>query len=776
MSQFGVSQPVRRVEDARFLRGEGRYVDDLVVDNQARAAFLRSPIAHGAIKSLDVSAARAAPGVIGVFTADDLEAIGGNKLGSGPLENRDGSRSATPVRPVFAKDKVRFVGDALAMVVAETLAQARDAVELIEFDIDDMPAVSDMPAALAEGAPLVHDEVAGNLCFDWGLGDESAVDAALAGADQVVRLELVNNRVISNPMETRGVIADWDAEKGRLHIETNTQGVWKIKDEASKRLGLDADAVHVTTSDVGGGFGTKSFPYPEHIATAFAARTLDRPVKWVADRGENILTDVMGRDHLTVAQAGFDADRRLIALKVETRAGMGAYLSMFGPFIPTTVASRVLPGVYDVQNVFYGVKGVFTNTTPVDAYRGAGRPESIYMIERLMDKAARELGEDPIALRKKSYIASAHMPYLTAVGETYDTGDFARVTDAALSNADWSGYAARKSASEAAGKLRGVGFCYYIESILGDPSETAKVELTDDEDGGQIVNLYVGTQSNGQGHETAYAQILHQRTGLPFDRVRIIQGDSDRIAQGGGTGGSRSVTVQGVAINAAADTLIEKLKPLAEEELEVGAADLEFVDGAYRIAGTDRSVDLLSLGARARASGRAELAVVEERTELPGRSYPNGCHIAEIEVDPETGAIEVVKYTMTDDFGLLINPMLAEGQAHGGVVQGIGQALTERVAYDETGQLLTGSFMDYGMPRADDAPMMVFHSEPVPSTANPIGMKGCGEAGTVGALAAVTNAALDALWPLGVRDVDMPMTPSKVWAMLDGVRGKVAAE
>ncbi len=772
MSKFGVSQPVKRVEDARLLTGRGAYVDDQAWPGQARAVFLRSPVAHGALTAIDVAEAKAVPGVLAVYTGADFEAAGVNRMSAPTVENRDGGASANPDRPILAVDRVRYVGEPIAMILAETVSIAEDAAERVAFDIEDAPPVVEMPAALAEGAAALHPEAPGNLAFDWGLGDESAVDETLAAADRVIRLELVNNRVVSNPMETRGVLARWDDATARLHVETNAQGVWGVKRELAKQLALEPDQVRVTTGDVGGGFGTKGYPYPEQIAAAHAARALGRPVKWVATRSEGFLSDAMGRDHLTVAQAGFDADLKLVALKVETLAGMGAYLSPYAPFIPTGAASRVLPGVYDVQSVFYGVKGVFTNTTPVDAYRGAGRPESIYMLERLMDKAARELGVDPIDLRKRNYIAPEAMPYRTAVGETYDVGDFARVTDAGLAKADVAGFGARRAASERAGKLRGLGYCYYIESILGDPSETAKVALTEE---GEIA-LFVGTQSNGQGHETAYAQILHARCGLPFDKIRIVQGDSDRIATGGGTGGSRSVTMQGVAINAAADALVEQLRPLAEEELEVAAADLEFRDGAFHVAGTDRSVDLLRLGERARETGRAALATAEERTTAPGRSFPNGCHIAEVEIDPETGVARVARYSMVDDFGVLINPMLAEGQAQGGVVQGIGQALTERVAYDETGQLLSGSFMDYAMPRADDAPWLVFDTEPVPSTANPIGMKGCGEAGTVGALAAVTNAALDALWPLGVRDVDMPLTPVRVWRMIDAARSAVAAE
>jgi carbon-monoxide dehydrogenase large subunit len=522
----------------------------------------------------------------------------------------------------------------------------------------------------------------------------------------------------------------------------------------------------VTTPDVGGGFGIKGFNYPEYFATAFAARELGRPVRWMSGRGEAMLTDNGGRDHVTVAEAAFDADHRLTAIRVDCVSNLGAYNSPYGQYIASDLALKVLPGVYDVQTARFTVRGVYTNTTPVDAYRGAGRPEAIYVIERLMDWSARQLGLDPVALRRKNFISPAKFPYRTVSGELYDVGDFGRVLDRAIAEADVAGFPARRAASAKAGKLRGLGLSYYIESILGDTRESTKIEFAED----GFVDLCVGTQSNGQGHETVYAQFLHQRAGIPFDRVRFVQGDTDRIARGGGTGGSRSVTMQGNSINKAADEVIAKFRPLAEEELEVASADLVWEDGAFRVAGTDRAIDLIELSGIARAKGKTELLVTDSLYKLPGRSYPNGAHFAEVEVDPETGVVQVVKYTVVDDFGFLVNPMLAEGQVHGGVAQGIGQAITERVVYSPEGQLLTGSFMDYAMPRADDVPFMAFETELVPSTANEIGMKGCGEAGTVGALAAVTNAALDAVWEAGVRHVDMPLTPLRVWGWLQAVR------
>jgi len=490
----------------------------------------------------------------------------------------------------------------------------------------------------------------------------------------------------------------------------------------------------------------------------------------MSDRSEAMLTDNAGRDLVTTAEAAFDADHKLQAIRMHALSNIGAHCSLMGQYIQSELALKVLPGVYDVQKAFFHVEGIFTNTTPVDAYRGAGRPEAIYVMERLMDTSAREMGLDPIELRRKNFIPAAAFPYKSVSGELYDVGNFDQVLDRALKEADIAGFAARKAESAKAGKLRGLGLSYYIESILGQDTEITKIEFADD----GMVDLLVGTQSNGQGHETVYAQFLHSKAGIPFDKIRFIQGDSDLIAAGGGTGGSRSVTMQGNSINKTAGEMVEKFKELAGEEMEVSIGDIEFSEGTYSIAGTDKSVTIMELAEKARAKGAADYIVTESQYQLPARSYPNGAHFAEVEIDPDTGVTSCVKYTIVDDFGFLINPALAEGQAHGGVAQGLGQALTEHVVYDEEGQLLTGSFMDYAMPRADDLPMMPFHAELVPSTANEIGMKGCGEAGTVGALAAVTNAALDALWDQGITRVDMPMTPLKIWSLLHSQ--KIAAE
>ena len=757
MTKFGTSQSVLRREDARFLTGTGNYIEDMIPEGALFAAIFRSPVAHGRITGLDVSDAREAPGVRGVWPAADIDGKILNSIAFSVVKNRDGSKGASPARPILASDTVRFAGEAIAIVVAESRLEALDALELIACDIEELP----VHVETAPGGEAIHPEAPDNIAYDWSHGDEDSVNRAFESAPYTTKLNLVDNRIICASMEPRGCIATWDGS--RLHVGFTGQGVWNLRNELAGVLSLPKDAVHVTTPDVGGGFGMKSFNYPEYFASAFAARELGATVAWIPSRSESMLSDNGGRDHVTTAEAAFDAEYRLTALRITCTSNLGAYNSAFAQYIASELALKVMPGVYDVQNTLFSVKGIFTNTTPVDAYRGAGRPEAIYVIERLMDWSARELGQDPLELRRKSFIPKEKFPYKTAAGELYDVGDFNRVLDRAVMEADLAGYKARKEASTAAGKLRGLGLCYYIESILGDQNETTTIAFADD----GMVELAVGTQSNGQGHETVFAQFLNEHAGIPFDRIRFIQGDSDRIAKGGGTGGSRSVTMQGNSIIKTAREVIENFRPLAEDELEVSGADLVFEDGAFRIAGTDREIGLVALADLARSKGETELLVTTREFTVPGRSYPNGAHLAEVEIDPDTGKLDVVKYTVVDDFGYLVNPMLAEGQVHGGVAQGIGQAVTEHVVYSEDGQLLSGSFMDYCLPRADDVPFIAFHAELVPSTANDIGMKGCGEAGTVGALAAVTNAALDAVWDAGVRHVDMPLTPSRVWSWLN---------
>ena len=771
MSQFGISQSVTRVEDARLITGAGQYTDDINLPGQTIAFALRASVAHARIKRIDASAARAMPGVLDVITAQELEAENANGLMPCdiPLDNQDGTPRGDPKRRVINTDKVRHVGEILAFIVAETLAQAKDAAEQIELDLDDLPAATGTETALAPGQPLVHDSVAENKVFDWAFGDQSDVDAAFANAAHVTRLELINNRVIVNSMEPRGAVAEYDAASGKTTVYTGSQGVWGMKAFlANNVLHVDPEQVRVVTPEVGGGFGMKAMLYPELALVAVAARRLGRPVKWISDRGEAFVSDNMGRDHVTTAELAFDKDHHIVGMRVTTLANMGAYLSLFAPFIPTGAALKVLPGVYDVKRLHYRVLGVLSNTVPVDAYRGAGRPESIYVIERLMDQAARELGLDRAELRRKNFIPPQAMPFKTVVGEVYDSGEFARVLDTALENADWQGFAGRREQSRAQGKLRGIGMCYYIESTMGDPMEHAAIRFNE---AGEV-EVLVGTQSNGQGHETAFAQILHQRLGVPFEKIRVVQGDSDRIKSGGGTGGSRSVTAEGWAISNAAENVIERGKHYAALELEAATADIEFNAGQFTIAGTDRGVDIMTLAQKARTLPPPTGQDVQEpgldadaSIEVKAWTFPNGCHIAEVEIDPDTGALNLANYVVVDDFGKLINPMLVAGQVHGGVVQGLGQALLEQAVYDEDGQLLTGSFMDYGMPRADNMPAISFSTVEVPCKNNPLGMKGCGEAGSVGSCGAVINAIIDALSERGVKAIDMPATPEKIWRL-----------
>ncbi|SFE57724.1 xanthine dehydrogenase family protein molybdopterin-binding subunit [Roseivivax sediminis] len=764
MDKFGRSQPVTRVEDLRFLTGGGHYIDDTAPDGALFAYVLRSSVAHADITGLDTAEARAAEGVHMVVTAEDLAEAGLTfGLPTVMVPNRDGSQSKPPRRPLLAEGRVRFVGEPVAVVIAESAQAAKDAAELIELDLEDR----EPHMATEAGGPAIHDDVPDNRAFDFGLGNEAATEAAFARAARTVSLTVENSRIISNPMEGRGCHATWDGE--RLHFAFSGQGVWEMKALLRKALGLSKDAVHVTTPDVGGGFGTKTMPYPEYFVVAHAARALGRPVRWFSERGEAMLSDNSGRDLVSDAELAFDADNRIIGYRVHTKSNLGAYLSGFGPLMQSQLFSRVLTGVYDIPAAWLRTEGILTNTTQVDAYRGAGRPEANYLLERMMDRAARELGVDPWELRRINFIKPAQFPYTTVSEETYDVGDFASVLDHAARASGRDGWEARKAASEAAGKLRGQGLCYYIESILGDPSENVRIAFEED---GAV--MYVGTQSNGQGHETVFAQFLSDQSGIPVDKIRIVQGDSDLIAKGGGTGGSRSVTVQANVTLVAVGEIVQKFKDFLAPEMGVEPDAIAWDDVQFRAEGSNLTPTMLEVAAMARDAGREDLLTHNASAELPARSFPNGAHVAEVEIDPETGEVRLDRYSVVDDFGNLVNPLLVEGQVHGGVAQGVGQALFERVVYDETGQLLTASFMDYAMPRADNMPMVTFETQPVPSTANQLGMKGCGEAGTVGSIAAVANAVQDALWDRGVRQADIPFTPMRVWQMLQD--GAVAAE
>ncbi len=754
MEKFGKSQPAKRVEDVRFLTGAGRYMDDVAPKDALHAVVVRSSVAHGRLLGVDVEEAAAAPGVHLVMTAADLEAWGVDPAIPGvPARNSDGSKGACPLRPALAQDRVRHVGEAVAVVLAETLQQAQDAAELVMPDIEDLAAKVDN----APGGPTVHEEAPENVAYDWSLGDAEYTARAFEAAARTVRLEVGDNRVIATSMEPRGAYAEWDGE--RLHFCVSGQGVWGDKSLIAKALGLDPEKVRVTTPDVGGGFGMKGQPYPEHVFLPAAARRLGRAVRWVETRTEAMLTDNQGRALTSTCELAFDESNRITAYRVDTLSDLGAYNSQFAQLIQSDLFSKVAPGVYDFQTIHLRARGIYTNTCCVDAYRGAGRPEAIYALERTMDYAARELGVDPWELRRINFIPPGCFPYKSATGETYDVGDFARVLSRVEKVADKAGFAARRQADAAKGRLRGLGLCYYIESILGSPEEDVRVEFV--EDGAKI---YVGTQSNGQGHETVYARFLSDQSGIPAEKIEVVQGDSDLIARGGGTGGSRSVTTQTNVTLAAVAKIVEAYSGYLAEKL---GGEASFDDDVFRVEGSNETPTMLEVAAMARADGRDDLLTFAATDKLPGRSYPNGAHVAEVVIDPETGRVTVDRYAVTDDFGNLINPLLAEGQVHGGVAQGIGQALAELAVYDADGQLLTATFMDYAMPRADDVPMITFTTEPVPSTANQLGMKGCGEAGTVGALAAVTNAAVDALWDHGVRQVDMPLTPHRVWQMLN---------
>lgn len=765
MEKFGRSQPVKRVEDLRFLTGEGRYVDDVAPADALHAFFVRSNVAHGEITALDLSDARDMPGVVMVLGAADLRAAGLEMhMDGSQVDNRDGTKGAKPMRPILAETRVRHVGEPIAAVIAQTLAQAKDAAEAIIVDIDDL----DVHVATATGGPQIHPEAPDNIAFDWGIGDADAVAAARDTAAHVVTVTVPDNRIICNAMEPRGCYAEPIAD-GRLHVAVNGQGVWPTKADVARHLKMNKADIRVTNPDVGGGFGMKAMRYHETFVVAHAARVLARPVRWMSERTEAMLTDNAGRDLVTTASLMFDKDLRITGYHLDSVANMGAYNSQFAQHIQTELFSMVLTGTYDVPVAYKRCVGVYTNTTPVDAYRGAGRPEAIFVLERMMDQAARQLGVDGWDLRRRNFIRPDQFPYTTVTDVTYDVGEFSALLDSAAVAADRAGFAARKAASAAQGLLRGQGLCYYIESILGDPDETTTVTFTD-----AGANIYVGTQSNGQGHETVFAQFLADHTGIPAAQITVIQGDSDLIAKGGGTGGSRSATVQNTATLATVEKMVTAFGAFLADHEGVTPEAVEFDDERFRIAGSNLTPTMLEVAQMAREAGRDDLLLHRATIVLESRSFPNGAHMAEVEIDPETGVVSVDRYTVVDDFGNLLNPMLVEGQIHGGVAQGIGQALTEHVVFDDEGQLLTASFMDYGMPRADDMPMINFSTRPTPSLFNPMGMKGCGEAGTVGALAAITNAVLDGLADVGVTDGAMPFTPHRVWKMIADAKGKRA--
>lgn len=765
MGKFGTGQAVRRVEDERFLTGAGRYLEDIVPADAAVLYFLRSPYPHGVISELDVDEARALPGVLAVYTAEDLAAAGVKDLpGSAVPPGTEFEGRGEVSQPPLARGRVRYVGEPVAAIVAETLSVAKDAAELILFDVDELPAVTSVADALAGGAPLIHDEVEDNLLGIMTHGDREATEAAFAGAARVVELELVNNRLAPTAMEPRGCCAVYDADGGEFTLYQGCQGVHVLRRRVAATLGIHEDKLRVVSPDVGGGFGLKFFLQCETVSAMHAARDLGRPVKWIAERSESFLSDVHGRDQRSRAELAVDGEGRFLALRVTTDANVGAYTSQAGAIIPW-FGYFMLTGCYDIRAAYTRLRLGVSNTVPVDAYRGAGRPEACYLIERLVDKAARELGVAPDELRRRNFIQPGDFPYQTVTGQVYDSGDYERLLAEGMKRADWAGFADRRRESEAGGRLRGIGLSYYVEicSAMGDEDTHVRFER----DG--TVTVLMGTQSTGQGHETSYGQMVAAVLGVPLERIRVRQGDTRVIPTGNGTGGSRSMAIGGSALIRTVETVIESGKRIAAGLMEADEGDIEFEPGEYRIVGTDRRVAMgevveASFDDGRRPEGvRPGLESTENFTPEAG-TFPNGCHVCELELDPETGMIEILRYTVQDDVGNVINPLILEGQIMGGVAQGLGQAMFEEAVYDpDTGQLQTATFMDYTMPRADRLPGIDFRYTEVPSPRNPLGVKGAGEAGTIGAPPALVNAVIDALEPFGISHIDMPLTPLKLW-------------
>ncbi len=768
--RFAIGQPVPRSEDPVLVRGAGHYSDDVSLPGQAYAVIVRSHHAHGVIRRIDTAAARAMPGVLAVYTAADLAAGG-----IGPLEprqvmkNRDGTPMLSPTRRALATDKVRYVGEAVAAVIAETVAAAKDATETVIVDIDPLPAVTAPAPAAAADAPLLYDEVPGNVGLDFHYGNTADIAAAFAAAAHVTKLKLRSNRIVVNAMEPRSAVAQYDPEREHWTLNVGCQGVFGFRNYIADVLGVGRDKVRVLTDRVGGSFGMKQATYAEYYCILLGARELGRPVKWTDERSGSFVSDSHGRDHEMTAELALDRDGNFLAVRLNGFGNLGATYGAPGP--ATNNAVRNTLGVYRTPLIEVSVKCVFSNTTPVGAYRGAGRPEANYYMERLGDTASRETGIDRIALRRRNHIPPEAMPYKSPNGNTYDSGEFTALLDQALALADWNGFAARKAESRARGRLRGLGIGDYLELTGVSGREMGGIRFEPNGD----VTIITGTLDYGQGHASPFAQVLATRLGIPFRRIRLLQGDSDQLIAGGGTGGSKSMMTSGAAIVEAGDKVVEAGRQIAAHVLEAAAADIEFRAGRFVIGGTDRSIGIMELAARIRGG----LALPPELPQTldvrhiangPPSAFPNGCHIAEVEIDPDTGMVDVVRYTFVNDFGVVINPLLVDGQAHGGIVQGIGQALREHTVYDDEGQLLTGSYMDYAMPRADDVPLFVNASHPVPATTNALGAKGCGEAGCAGALPSVMNAVVDALSELGVRHIDMPATPERVWQAIRDAR------
>ncbi len=766
LMKFGVGQPVTRQEDPTLLQGQGRYTDDINLPGQAYAVMVRSQVAHGLLKGIDAEEARAMPGVLGVWTGADLNAAGYGALKTVMMvPNRDGSQMKTPTRYSLATDKVRFVGDPVAFVVAETAAQARDAAEAVVLDIESLPAVTEARAATQPGAAVVFDDVPDNVCADFQYGDSAVVADAFAKAAHVTKLHLVSNRIVVCAMEPRVAIGHYDKETDRSTLYAGCQGVFGLKNQMAALLGIKPAQMRVVTGNVGGSFGMKGSPYPEYAGLFHASKALGRPVKWTDDRSGSFLSDQHGRDHDFDAELALDKDGTFLAVRLKGYANLGAYLSNVGAAMGALGVSRNLAAVYRTPLIEVQTKVAFTHTSPIGAYRGAGRPEANYFMERLITTAAREMGLDQMEMRRRNHIKPEEMPYKTASGTTYDSGEFTALLDKTLELADVAGFDVRKEESAKRGKLRGLGIGDYLEVTAPPTNEMGGLRFEENGD----VTIITGTLDYGQGHWSAFAQVLTTKLGIPFHKIKLKQGDSDLLIAGGGTGGSKSIMASGAAIVEASDKVIEKGKQIAGVALEASAADIEFKLGRFEIVGTDRGIGIMELAARLRGGMKLPEDIpttldVSHVHEAAPSAYPNGTHVAEVEVDPDTGHVEVVKYTMVGDFGTVINPMLVEGQSHGGVVQGISQAIFEHVVYSEEGQPLTGSFTDYAIPRAGDAPSFTIDYHSVPAKTNVLGAKGCGEAGCAGSLPSVMNAISDAL---GGKHINMPATPERVWEALN---------
>jgi carbon-monoxide dehydrogenase large subunit len=793
MGYEGIGAAVRRREDFRFLKGQGHYTDDINRPGQLYAYLKRSDRPHAKIGAIDVAAAKAAPGVVAVFTGADMAAdnIGGLPCGW-QIHSKDGSPMIEPAHPVLAIGKVRHVGDPVVAVIATSKQAAKDAAELVAIDYQDLPAVASLGDAVKSGASLVHDEAAGNVCYDWHIGDKAVVDAAFAGAAKVVKLELENNRLIPNAMEPRAAVGDFDVSSGDFTLFTTSQNPHVI------RLLMGAFVLHipenklrVVAPDVGGGFGSKIYHYAEEAIVTWAAGKVRKPVKWTAERNESFMSDAHGRDHVSTAEMAIDKDGHFLALRVSTLANMGAYLSTFAPCVPTYLYATLLAGVYKTPVIYCEVKAIFTNTVPVDAYRGAGRPEASFLLERLVDAVAHDTGIDKVELRRRNFIPNDAFPYQTPVALQYDSGDYTTTLNAALKAADYAGFEARRKAAAAKGKLRGIGVSTYLEACGIAPSavvgslgaraglyECANVKVHPT----GSVTVYTGSHSHGQGHETTFAQLVTSQLGVPMDQVDIVHGDTAKIPFGMGTYGSRSLAVGGSAMVKSMDKIIAKGKKIAAHLMEASVDDIEFKDGKFTVAGTDKEKTLTDISLAAYVPHNYPIEELEpglDETSFydpKNFTFPGGCHVAEVEIDPDTGVTTVVNFVAVDDVGRVINPMIVEGQVQGGVAQGIGQALLENAVYDSSGQLLSGSMMDYTMPRADNLPNITVGTESTMCTHNPLGVKGCGEVGAIGSPPAIINAVIDALKAYDVRHINMPASAPKIWSIIHAGQSKMAAE